>query len=373
MRSSALLLAATWGLVCCVGASRESHAQQSSPPERIVGRDECKKCHDLEYAAWEHSSHNTKAWQLLDHPKAQDFAKALGVSKEDIKGDSACASCHGTKLKKEGSLRVESGNSCESCHGGAGGPDGWLKNHYDFGLGTAEAGDAKMDALLKERSQESAAHRKARDAACKRAGMNRSEDAYEIVKNCLQCHIVADAKLAAAQHPMSEGFEFVEWAQGEVRHNFLLDRSRNSESPTNWLDASRNGPGRTPQARKRLMYLAGQLADLELSLRIRASATSADADALRGRMNDRILAARRSLEDAGSVAEIQPAINATQAFDRRKVRKVADDDKETYTKAADAVAKAAAAFVAAHQGGAGLPETIKPPAKVKGTVFTGRL
>lgn len=367
-----MLLAAVLGAVSWAGTAGAGFAQQTSSPERIVGRDECKKCHDLEYTAWEKSSHNTKAWQLLDHPKAEGFAKALGVSKDDIKGDSACAACHGTQQKKDGRFSVAHGNSCESCHGGAGGSSGWLKNHYDFGLGTAETSDVKMDALLKERSQESAAHRNSRDAACKVAGMNRSDDAYEIAKNCLQCHIVADAKLAAARHPMSENFEFVEWAQGEVRHNFLLDRSKNAESPTNWLDPLRNGPGRTAEGRKRLMYIAGQLADLEVSLRIRGETTSEDADALRDQVNDRILGARKRLDDAKSVAELKPALDATQAFERRTLRKVAPDDRATYTKAADAVAKTATAFVAAHPGGGSLPETIKVPTKAKGTVWTGK-
>ena len=90
LRSSASIAA-----IAVLAVSIDVTAQQIVPPEKIVGRQECKKCHASEHVAWEHSSHNTKAWSLLEHPKAEDFAKAINVS--DIKGASACTQCHGTQ------------------------------------------------------------------------------------------------------------------------------------------------------------------------------------------------------------------------------------------------------------------------------------
>ncbi len=337
-------------------------AQQTVPPEKVFGRRACQVCHASESAAWEHSSHNTKAWSLLDHPKAAGFAKAMGVT--DIKGESLCTQCHGTQQKKGGKLTIEEGNSCESCHGGAGGSGGWLFKHFDFGSGRRPTSSSKIDEFLADRAKETPAHRAARDTAVKATGMNRSADAFELASNCLQCHLVPNEKLIEAGHPMSSRFEFVEWAQGEVRHNFLLDATKNAEVPTNWSDRNPNG---TADSRKRLMVVAGQLADLEVSLRARAKVTETKRGSLGDEANDRILDIQEELEDH-SIADLKPVLDAVADVDKKSLREVAASDAVLYVKLADAVAAASKAFVAKHQDGSKLPDSIKIPSKAKGEV-----
>lgn len=338
-------------------------AQQTSAPEKIFGRQACQVCHASESAAWEQSSHNKKAWSLLDHPKAAGFAKALGVT--DIKGESLCTQCHGTHQKKAGNMIIAEGNSCESCHGGAGGQDGWLFKHFDFGSGRRPTNDSKIDEFLADRAKETPAHRAARDAAVKATGMNRSADAFELASNCLQCHLVPNEKLVDAGHPMSTRFEFVEWAQGEVRHNFLLNAKANGEVPTNWADRN---PGGTPAGRKRLMFVAGQLADLEVSLRTRSKVTSVNRGSLGDEVNDRILDLQEALAEH-DIAELKPALDAIAKMDKKSLKDVAPADQAIYAKAADAVADAAKKFVAVHQDGSNLPAAIEIPGKAKGDVF----
>ncbi|MCA9141634.1 MAG: hypothetical protein KDB05_02555 [Planctomycetales bacterium] len=350
-------------LVGILGFQGLANAQQTVPPEKVFGRQACQVCHASEAAAWEQSSHNKKAWSLLDHPKAAGFAKALGVT--DIKGDSLCTQCHGTQQKKADKLTIAEGNSCESCHGGAGGTDGWLFKHFDFGSGRRPTNSSKIDEFLADRAKETPEHRAARDAAVKATGMNRSADAFELASNCLQCHLVPNEKLVEAGHPMSTRFEFVEWAQGEVRHNFLLDAKKNAEVPTNWTDRN---PGGTAEGRKRLMFVAGQLADLEVSLRNRAKVTETKRGSLGDEANDRILDLQEELAKYG-IDELKPVLAAIAGIDKSSLKEVTVSDQASYTKAADAVAAAAKSFVATHIDGSKLPDSIDIPSKAKGEVF----
>jgi hypothetical protein len=349
--------------ITLLGSPRLGSAQQTAAPEKIFGRKACQVCHASETAAWEHSSHNKKAWSLLDHPKAAGFAKALGV--KDVKGESLCTQCHGTQQKKAGKMIIAEGNSCESCHGGAGGQGGWLFTHFDFGFNRRPTNDSKIDEFLADRAKETPAHRAVRDAAVKKAGMNRSADAFEIASNCLSCHLVPNEKLVDAGHPMSTRFEFVEWAQGEVRHNFLLNAEVNADVPTNWSDRNPSG---TPEGRKRLMFVAGQLADLEGSLRNRAKVTETKRGSLGDEANDRILDLQEELAEH-DLDELKPVLEAIASMDKKSLKDVTPADQATYTKAAGAVAAAAKSFVAAHQDGSKLPGSIKIPSKAKGDVY----
>jgi len=352
------------GILAACAWAAELPAQQTTPPENVRGRDTCKVCHVSEQAAWEASSHNTKAWNLLAAPKAAEFAKALGVT--DVTGDSVCTQCHGTQQLKEGKLVVAHGNSCESCHGGAGGENGWLATHFDFGLGRKLARGITIAELLQDRAKELPAHRAQREKACREAGMNRSADAFEIAANCLQCHLVPNEQLVEAGHPMSTRFEFVEWAQGEVRHNFLFNPQVNAEVPTGWSDRN---PAGNAESRKRLMFVAGQLADLSVSLRIRATATSVKRKTLGDEANDRVL---DIVKDLGKLdlPDLAPLLAAVGKFDKKKLETLAPDDKQVYGAAANDVAAAAKMFVAKNQDGAKLPATISIPSKVKGVPFT---
>lgn len=364
MRRFGLLAAGL--VVSTLVLSPTTSAQQTVPPEKVVGRQLCKVCHVSEHAAWEASSHNTRAWRLLDHPKAAGFAKAIGVT--DIKGASACTHCHGTVQKVRGVVKIAAGNSCESCHGGAGGAGGWLPTHCDFGSGRKITRDIKMADLLSDRVKETKEHRAARDAACDKAGMRRSANAFDIATSCLNCHTVPNEKLVAAGHPMSTRFEFVEWSQGEVRHNFLLNAKKNAEAPTNWTDELRNGPGRTAAGRKRLMYVAGQLADLAISLKNRATVTGVKRGSLGDEANDRILDIKEELEEH-EVPELKPVLDALADIDKKSLREITPNDKKIYGQAAGAVAIGARKFVEVHQDGSQLPAGIDVPTKAKGDAY----
>ena len=343
--------------------------QQTIEPDKVVGRESCAQCHGAELKAWEHSSHNKTAWSQLDHTKAADFAKALGIS--DIKGDSACTQCHGTHQKVGGSLKVLQGNSCESCHGGAGGSSGWLEKHYDFGMGRKVDDSTTMSDLLADRLKESADHRAQRDTECESAGMIRSDNPLGIARNCLMCHLVPNEELLKAGHPISSKFELVEWSNGEVRHNFLLDPNKNNPAPTNWLDEFRNGKGRTVTGRKRLMYVAGKLADLEVSMRIRASVGSTKRGTLGDEMNDRILDAIEELEDL-EFDSLKPVLSVVKDVKKKSLREVTDGDKELYSGLSGAVAKASDAFMEANKSGNDLPESIEIRDKVMGEAHDGK-
>jgi len=363
-RVISVVISRHWASVICVFAvgtfAVESAAQQIVSPEKISGRQVCTVCHISEQAAWEQSSHNTKAWSLLDHPKSAGFAKALGVT--DIKGDSACTQCHGTQQIKQGKLIVAHGNSCESCHGGSGGADGWLKKHFDFGLGRKLSRGITIAQLLEDRAKETPQHRATREQACSAVGMNRSANAFQIARNCLQCHLVPNEQLVEAGHPMSTRFEFVEWAQGEVRHNFLFDPKKNAEVPTGWSDRHAAG---TADGRKRLMYVAGQLADLSVSLRNRSIATSTKRNSLGDEANDRILDIHEELTEF-EIPVLAELLTAIGKLGKKKLKTVTPNDKQSYGKAAAAVETTAKKFVAAHHDGSKLPASIKIPRKVKG-------
>lgn len=337
--------------------------QQQVPPEKIVGREKCTSCHKKELAAWSASSHGEDAWNLLDGSKATDYATKLGIAKSDIKTSLLCTSCHGTQQKSSGTLTIVHGNSCESCHGGAGGPGGWLEIHCDYD-GDGSGIKKEMAVLLAEVPDELPSRIA---EACKQAGMNRAEDALGIAKNCLQCHIVPHEGLLDAGHPSSEKFEFVEWNQGEVRHNFLLDQSKNSEAPSLWL---KRGKGRSAENRKRLMYVVGMLADLEVSLRARADVTNKKSELL-DLASERILDRAEDLDDLGldALDDVMKIVKKYELDDDDVVEEFTSKDKETFTAAADAVMKAAQEFLQANKDGDKLDDIKKVPSKEKGDVF----
>lgn len=341
-------------------------AQQLISPHDVVGRENCSQCHVQEQKAWEQSSHNKNAWNNLDHPKAGEFAKAIGVT--DVKGESACTQCHGTQQKIEDKFQVLQGNTCESCHGGAGGDNGWLEKHYRFSEGQ-DAATKDMPALLELRKAETADHRKARDQACSSSGMNRSGDVLSIAKNCLSCHLVANEKLLEAGHPISSKFELAEWSAGEVRHNFLLDSKTNAAAPSNWLGKTRNVTGRTVDGRKRLLMLAGKLADLEISLTIRGAVTSTKRGSLGDEVNDRILDIKDDLEDDWELPGLEPVMEAIKDLSKKSLKDVTEGDGQTYVGVAKAVAAASEEFFQEYPDGTNLPDSVKIRSKVKGEPY----
>lgn len=338
--------------------------QQQIAAEKVMGREACAKCHATELKAWQASSHGKKSWALLSDTKAPDFAKKLGIPAANIQTSMLCTSCHGTPQQKGGQVTIAHGNSCESCHGAAGGEEGWFALHSDYGSGTS---GKTMKELLAERNSETAAHRAGRLAACDKAGMNRSDNPLAIARNCLLCHTVPNEELVAAGHPTSDKFEFVRWAQGEVRHNFLLDPTTNAEAPSLWL--ARAPDNRTAEGRKRLMFVAGQLADLEVSLRNRANVSTTDRGTLGDEVNDRIDDAIDELEDL-ELDDLQPVLDIIEKrnIDKRSIKDITADDKKLYTAAADEVRIAAEAFLEKHKDGDGL-NGVDVSSRAEGDVF----
>jgi hypothetical protein len=176
---------------------------------------------------------------------------------------------------------------------------------------------------------------------------------------------VPNEKLVNAGHPTSKRFELVRWSQGVVRHNFALDQSTNAEAPSLWLKPLPARPNRSPENRQKLMFVAGQLADLEMSLRARAEASDGDYGKA---FNSRIEDAQGELEDLSHIPEVELALAAVGEIDRNRLRNFGGDDASFFSSAADGVLKAAKAFVENHPDGDDLGE-VKPPRRSEGSPF----
>ena len=236
----------------------------------------CVHCHANEVAAWEQTTHHKSPEKLTTKEGGEIFAKLKAAGKADgaasAQQSQLCNQCHVTPSATGSTLSV----SCESCHGGA---REWATLHCtvkDFGdLQDSEA----------VRKAETAEQSAARFAACEVKGMIRPANLYALATNCLECHVVPHPDLVAAGHPAhSDTFELLAWSQGEVRHNFLRKQSNAAPTP----------------ARRRALYVVGQLADLERGLRGLALATEGDAyfDAMKARTWN----ARKSIKDIKDLA-----------------------------------------------------------------------
>ena len=230
-----------------------------------MGYTACVKCHDPEIAAWQASRHFTGFAKTLSTPKAGDFADKVGVPRAEITQKGMCADCHGQQAEGTTPHSI-TGVSCESCHGASGGAGGWLKTHSSY--------DGK-EAVRPRETPETPEHKLMRHETVDKAGMVRPAHMYALAKNCLGCHTVPNEDLQTkTDHPKgSASFELSSWVAGDVAHNLLLDPKKNAEAPSLWMDETE----RTPAERKRLLYVFGQMADLEVSLRNLAAASAAGA------------------------------------------------------------------------------------------------
>jgi hypothetical protein len=308
---------------------------------RIEGHEKCVDCHKAELRAWSASKHATRAFDLLLADSALGYAKGLGIAPENIARKSLCADCHATPQQDAASGRstVLPSVSCEACHNPSGGEDGWLNAHTVYGPpGT-------------KREQETSQHYEERIARCRQAGQLRTSDLYLLAKRCFACHVVSDEKLALAGHTHPKGdFELVKKSLGEVRHNLFLDPSKNAEAPTLWTSGLRHGPGRTAKGRLRVMFVVGQLVDLETSLRS-LSAAAQDGD-FSGMMEKRaskafLVLSEDLLEEvkktklpevAQLVQEVKPTMEKLDSDG------FSTDDRRLYAEAAAKVAQAANNF-----------------------------
>jgi len=330
---------------------------QDIDPDKVVGHKACAECHQAEVAAWEKSPHALKSWSLLEKGEAREIAERLGIG--SAMADSRCTTCHGTQQKASNLKAV----SCESCHGAAGGESGWLEVHNSFGAGL----DPK-DPASREKETEADYHQRLAD--CDRLGMRRSENLYALAKNCFECHTVPNETLVnEGGHPTeTKAFEMVEFSQGAVRHNFQLNQAENAEAPTLWTGARFAADGRTAAGRRSLMYVVGQLAACEVSLRSRATATG------RGNFlkatNKRILDIKGNLEDLheqAAIQEVQDVLDALKPLKRSSLRKVTDQDPATFVDLAELVAQAGQQVASSYNGNDW--GDVKVPKKTKGEVY----
>ncbi|MEK6235755.1 MAG: cytochrome c family protein, partial [Planctomycetales bacterium] len=293
------------GLLAVLGSgARVNSAFQKQAPQRtrldpakVLGEKACQECHKSEIAAWKKSSHATKSFALLtQNDKAKDIAAKADVAPGDLTTKSLCLDCHAATGSHAAGADAVVGNSCETCHGVAGPKDGgWIAIHNDYG-----GKDVK-------REQETEDHYRKRAADCDKLGMRRSAKLYDLAKNCYVCHTVSNEKVIAAGHPAGKPeFEFTHWLGGEVRHNFQQDQAVNAEAPTLWTDPH-VGEKKTVAGRKRLSIVMGQLVDLEVSLRNRASAQGRD---FAEHARKRILQAKERLEQIDGAVDI-PAVKKT--------------------------------------------------------------
>ena len=327
-------------LIGSIAALSTAHAEpfDEAAHARVMGvtKADCKKCHVSEVASWMKTVHFLSPQQRLYkfEGNTKKYADALGIAQADLLSSSVCADCHGTVALEEGKKKVISGISCESCHGASGGEDGWLNPHQSY-----------HEAKKVPREEETAEHKAARHAKIDAAGMIRSTNIYGLAKNCYGCHMIGDEKLIAAGHKAASAFDFVGWSDGEVRHNFFMDKTKNADAPSLWMETTEG----SAQNRKRLKFVVGALTQLEMALRRRATAT-----------NPAVIPQFGGLAAAanGKIAQVNGVAGTPETF---AVGALAGpllgtlfipmpNDKETYTAAADKVAEQTEAFLKSNDG-----------------------
>ncbi len=341
----------------CAMSGQFASAQDDDPHglSKIVGikTGKCSQCHPSEVAQWEKTTHALSAARL-DTPNAKKYAAALGIADADIKGNSSCANCHTTQRKVEGKLELLGGVSCEKCHGGA---KDWLEPHgtYFDGMKFSDLATLRTD-----RRKETADHRKARFEAVKAVGMITAGSLHKLAKNCTDCHVIGDDKLIAAGHKAASSFELVSWSNGEVRHNFFMDKDSNAAAPTSWAD---NNDSDAAQ-RDRVKFVVGTLAQAEAALRRRAAAKNpvvipqfgGIVAAANGKLAQ-INAVAATAETGAAIGIVAPKLGTLFV--------PTPNDAKTYNDTADLLAAQIQAYIKNHNGGtaAGLDSLIKalPP------------
>lgn len=321
--------------IAFVSAAAEKRANQTENIMGVAAAD-CKKCHPSEVATWMKTVHfqspELRLYKFDGNTKK--YATAMGLTSAELLGDSLCADCHATKAIRDGQVKVISGVSCEKCHGAAGGEDGWLNRHQSYHAG-----------MPIPRAQETPEHRAARLEFCDQAGMRRSGNIYELSKACFQCHLVGNEKLIAAGHKAASAFDFVSWTSGELKHNFLVDKTTNADAPSLWMERT----GGSPANRRRLKYVVGTMAQLETALRLRAETKN---PAVIPQISGVIAAANGQLTQINALApatEIQ-AVTALITPLFGTLFAPLPTDAETYSQAADKVAELAQQFEKNHDG-----------------------
>ncbi|MCI0334239.1 MAG: cytochrome c family protein [Planctomycetes bacterium] len=296
----------------CHNASGQQAGVGPSVPDatRIVGSDQCAKCHQLEVQQWMKTPHFATFDALHRTPRAKEIADRLG--ERSIKRSSTCVQCHYTEQNQGGRMRVVAGVSCESCHGGAA---DWITVHADYG-GEGVTKEREPSEHRMKRVEESIAH-----------GMNNPHNIYLIARQCYDCHTVPNERLVNVGGHLagSEEFELVSWSQGMVRHNFLRTGGTANGLPS--------------PAELRVMYVVGVMTDLEYSLR--ATAVASQKATFGVTSAQRAARMKRRLHEIQKVTDdplIQLALDAIASVELRL------GNAEAITAAADGVGKAAHEF-----------------------------
>ena len=305
-------------------------------PQKVTGPDACGECHESSVKAWKESHHAKTFHELPRSDESREIAKKMGIKR--IKAESDCLSCHFTSAIKEGKSKPIAGISCESCHGAG---EGYIKVHSDFG---------GKDATKETETPE---HRVQRWADAEAAGMIRPSNLYALAENCYQCHMVPNEELVnKGGHAAGSKFELVAWSQGEVRHNVWYTKE-NEAADVN---------------RQRMMFLIGQMLELEYSLRGVSKATEKATYAVS--MAKRASRAKKRLAKideltGGAAPEIEQALEAASGA------KLSLNNEAALVAAAEGVQEAAIAFAANHDGSAfaGIDKALPTPEKYKGKVI----
>ena len=241
-------------------------------PGKVLTADSCAKCHGQEVSVWRRTAHFKTFEQLHRDPRARQIA--LNMDQRSIKRGNVCIGCHYTTQQQGDKNRVVSGISCESCHGAA---LDWLDLHQDYGGPTAA------------KTTESKTHKQQRLNNSIAAGMRNPVNLYLVAQSCMHCHTVPNESLVNTGTHVSgsDQFELVSWSQGTLRHNFL--RTNGSTNAAN------------PVEKLRVMFVVGQIADLEYSTRATALATE--------RARYGLAVANRAATVAVRLYEIQQLLN----------------------------------------------------------------
>lgn len=301
---------------------------------KVMGPVECGECHTEEVNRWRESQHYKTFKELPRRKKAKEITKALGIKR--IKKGSDCVGCHFTQQIVEGQAKVVSGISCESCHSPA---KDWIDIHNDYG-----GKDVKKD-------QETAEHKSKRIADSLKAGMIVPSDLYTLANNCYGCHLVPNEKLVnKGGHKAGSAFELVSWSQGEVRHNFY-------SSPTGKENVHASAE------RKRMMYVIGNVMELEHALRALSKATEKDKFAVT--MAKRIKLAAKRLKKITGVQPISEMDNVIAIVDAARLKL---NNESALSQAAEKIAAIGKQFAKSHDGSqfSALDTLIPGPDKYKG-------
>lgn len=331
-------------------------AGAATAPEKILGPAACIDCHKAEYQTLMSMKHQ-KAFDgapdfepLQRQPSAQAILDKLGL--RSVKRE-PCTTCHFTMQAEEARPKAIAGVSCESCHGAA---KEWLGVHNNYGT------DAKGEKATRE--TEPPDHRAARLEQSDKLGMIRPDQPYFVAENCFQCHTVPNEELVnKGGHTAGSAFELVSWAQGEVRHNFLLSNGTQNREAPKVLN---------PANHTRVLYVIGRMLDLEYSLRAAAGATQ-DGPYIDA-MKQRTVTAIDRLKDIQAHAPVLASIIGEMVNAAATARLQPNNQAELIA-AVDRVKAAAKKFVAANYDGsqfAALDALIPDAKQYKGKVSDGK-